>query len=80
MSRPRKGSRRDAAAAAMPAPPPNIDGVEWACSSAARPTDWYWPGAIPAGSVVLLEGRKSTGKSTVAAAIVACCKIGRAHV
>lgn len=60
----------------MPAPPPNIDGVEWASATQARPTDWYWPGAIPAGSLVLLEGRKSTGKSTVAAAIVACCTGG----
>ncbi len=72
MTTPKSRRRRDVAAEVMPAPPPEIDGVEWASSARARPTDWYWPGAVPAGSLVLLEGRKSTGKSTVAAAIVAC--------
>lgn len=76
MKKPRKSPHPEADVAAIPAPPPKIDGVEWACATKAVPTEWYWPGAIPAGSLVLLEGRKSTGKSTVAAAVVASCTGG----
>lgn len=39
---------------------------------------WYWPGAIPARSIVLIEGRKATGKSLCAAAIAAAVTGGRA--
>ena len=56
---------------ALPAPTPTIDGVTWASSTVEGETRWLWPGAIPAGSIVLLEGRKATGKSTVAASIAA---------
>lgn len=65
-------TRRRRSTAAMPEPQSAIDGLSWASDAAAEPTDWYWPGAIPSGSLVLLEGRKSTGKSTVAASIAAC--------
>lgn len=67
---------RRAPRVALPAPPPVVEGVDWACAATARPTEWYWPGAIPGGSIVLLEGRKSTGKSTIAAALAACATGG----
>jgi AAA domain len=78
MSESRKRTRRGSATAALPVPPPLVEGVEWGSATVPRPTEWYWPGAIPAGSLVLSEGRKSTGKSTVAAAIAACVTGGPA--
>jgi len=55
-----------------PSPPsPVVEGLTWGSMAHVRSMEWYWPGAIPAGSIVLLEGRKGTGKSTLAAAIAA---------
>lgn len=42
----------------------------------ASSVGWLWEGAIPTKSLVILEGRKSTGKSTVAAALAAACTGG----
>lgn len=56
---------------ALSTPPPTVDGVSWAMHAEQVSTSWLWPGAIPAHCVVLLEGRKATGKSTVAASIAA---------
>ncbi|MHB8735446.1 MAG: AAA family ATPase [Terriglobales bacterium] len=63
--------------AQLDGPPPLVEGVEWASAAEQRRQDWYLPGAIPGGSITLLEGRKSTGKSTIAAAIVAAVTGGR---
>jgi hypothetical protein len=72
----RSRTRSVAGPAQLPGPPPLVEGVEWGSSAVPRKTEWYWPGALPAGSLCLLEGRKSTGKSTVAAAIAACVTCG----
>lgn len=50
-------------------PPPTVEGITWLASEAEETTQWPWPGYLPGGAVVVLEGRKGTGKSTVAAAI-----------
>lgn len=50
---------------------PRVDGVTWGSPDELRSIDWFWPGALPAGVLCLLEGRKSTGKSSLAAAIAA---------
>lgn len=65
----RRHSRVDAAA--LPSPPPLTDGVESAADAVQRPVDWLWRGAIPAYCYTLVQGRKGTGKSTIAAAIAA---------
>jgi hypothetical protein len=39
-------------------------------------TDWLWREWIPAGEVTVLEGRKATGKSTVAGDIAARTSVG----
>lgn len=57
--------------AALPAPPPAIEGVVWGCQATHRKIDCWWPGSLPAASLVKVEGRKSTGKSTIASAIAA---------
>lgn len=56
---------------ALPSPPPPVPGLIWGDRATHRAIDCWWPGALPAGSLVKIEGRKSTGKSTIAAAIAA---------
>ena len=60
----------------LPFTPPLIDGVVWGSAGEQKPLECWWPGAIPAASLVKIEGRKSTGKSTLAAAIAACVSGG----
>jgi hypothetical protein len=47
------------------------DGYEWASDTKETKQLWLWPGAVPRGCLVLIEGRKCTGKSSVAAAVAA---------
>lgn len=72
----RSRTRSVADPAALPAPPPIVEGLELGSAAVQRPMEWYLPGALPSGSLCLLEGRKSSGKSTIAAAIVACVQGG----
>lgn len=65
-----KSSGRARKAANPPSPPP-VPGLVWATSERDTKISWAWPGIIQAGSVVVLEGRKGTGKSSVSAAIAA---------
>ena len=48
-----------------------IEGLERAADATEGRQDWLVPGAIPTNCLVLIEGRKSTGKSSIAAAIAA---------
>ncbi|MGH3526745.1 MAG: AAA family ATPase, partial [Pseudonocardiaceae bacterium] len=68
MTRVHNGRARRAVQLAIP---PVVEGVIWGTADTHRPLETWWPGAIPAASLVKIEGRKSTGKSTVAAAIAA---------
>lgn len=63
-------SGRARKAANPPAPPP-VPGVVWATAEVETQIRWPWQGIIPSGSVMMLEGRKGTGKSSIAAAIAA---------
>jgi hypothetical protein len=57
-------------------PPPQVDGVEWFSKIPDDHVKWLWPGAIPEGVIVLIEGKKGKGKSTMLAAIIACATGG----
>ncbi len=76
----RKSKKKTAPEAAQANPPPTVPGLKWANAEQPRAQLWYWPGAIPAGALVMLEGRKATGKSTIAAAIAAAVTGGPAPV
>lgn len=68
MTKPRKKK----APAGIPAgAPPVLDGVTWASQTKASKRVWAITDVMPAHSVTIIEGRKTTGKSTVIAAIVA---------
>ena len=41
-----------------------------------RGTDWLWPGRLPLGALAVLDGKKTAGKSTIAAAIAAAVTSG----
>lgn len=58
------------AADAAPAPAPKIVSRSFATIKPGSES-WVWPGFIPRGRVVILEGRKGCGKSSVAAAVAA---------
>lgn len=68
MRRTRRGYRETAA---LPSPPPVIEGITWAADVVPTAIDWLWPGLVPAGALALIEGRKGTGKSSVLASIAA---------
>jgi hypothetical protein len=63
-----KGRRRKA--------PPQVNGVQWFSKIRDGHTKWLWPGAIPEGVIVLIEGKKGRGKSTMLMAIIACATGG----
>ena len=46
---------------------------ELVCATDIEPvaTDWWWPGWLPKGKLVLLDGNPGTGKSTLALDVVA---------
>ncbi len=68
MAAPRK--RRGGGDPPLPPVPP-IDGLIPASATETVALSWVWPGAIPTSTIVLVEGRKSVGKSSVLAAIAA---------
>lgn len=49
------------------------DGIPWVSLKRTKPrkVSWLLPGRVPLGALTLLEGRKGTGKSTIAAALAA---------
>ena len=52
--------------------PPRVEGVVWTTSEAECNQEFLLPGFVPKGHLVILEGRKGTGKTTFAASLAAC--------
>lgn len=73
MSQTNGRQRRRSASADLPPP---VEGLVWGARRRPRKRQWYLPGSIPGGSIVLLEGRKGTGKSSMAAAFAAAAAGG----
>jgi hypothetical protein len=67
-----KARKLKRAANVLPEAPPEVAGIEWGHMTRQEDLRFYLPGAIPAGALIVVEGRKATGKSTVAAALAAC--------
>jgi hypothetical protein len=57
-------------------PPPQVDGVTWFPDIKEGRIEWLWPGAIPRGVIVIIEGKKEKGKSTMLVSIIACATGG----
>lgn len=72
----RQKGKKTANTAALPARPTEVEGVVWADTAAVTPLAWLLPGLLPAGAIALIEGRKGTGKSSVAAAWAAAISGG----
>ena len=56
--------------------PPQVPGLIWTTNHVECHQEWLLPGFIPRGHLVILEGRKGTGKTTFAAAVAASCAGG----
>lgn len=55
-----------------------VEGLECAAEATEQHLTWYWPQTFPADSLVLLEGRKGTGKTSILAALAAAVTGGPA--
>lgn len=67
-------TKRHGAGGSQPAQrfqPPSFDGVTWAHQIKPEKLQHLWPGFFVHAAVNIIEGRKSTGKSSVVAAIAA---------
>jgi AAA domain len=52
-------------------PSPVIDGLTWLCDLPDEKLEWALPGMVPLHQLVLFQGEKEVGKSTVLSALIA---------